>query len=65
MLLFFIITFKLTYRVLYVYYFQINFFLESTDILLLQIVYDCGGHRGRDRLVIGFTTTNAISAYHH
>ena len=65
MLLFFIITFKLTYRVLYVYYFQINFFLESTDILLLQIVYDCGGHRGCDRLVIGFTTTYAISAYHH
>jgi hypothetical protein len=65
MLLFFIITFKLTYRVLYVYYFQIIFFLESTDILLLQIVYDCGGHRGRDCLVIGFTTTYAISAYHH
>jgi hypothetical protein len=23
------------------------------------------GHRGRDRIVVGFTTTNAISAYHH
>jgi hypothetical protein len=23
------------------------------------------GSRGRDRMVVGFTTTNAISAYHH
>ena len=23
------------------------------------------GHRGRDRIVVGFTTTHAISAYHH
>ena len=23
------------------------------------------GHRGHDRMVIGFTTTCAISAYHH
>ena len=25
----------------------------------------CRGHRGRDRMVIGFITTYAISAYHH
>jgi len=24
-----------------------------------------GGRRGRDRMVCGFTTTIAISAYHH
>jgi len=24
-----------------------------------------GGCRGRDRMVVGFTTTYAISAYHH
>ena len=24
-----------------------------------------GGHRGSDRMVVGFTTTCAISAYHH
>jgi hypothetical protein len=24
-----------------------------------------GGDRGRDRMVVGFTTTCAISAYHH
>ena len=23
------------------------------------------GHRGRGRMVVGFTTTYAISAYHH
>jgi hypothetical protein len=23
------------------------------------------GHRGRDRMVVGFTTTCVISAYHH
>jgi len=24
-----------------------------------------GGRRGRDRMVVGFTTTYAIGAYHH
>jgi len=24
-----------------------------------------GGRRSRDRMVVGFTTTRAISAYHH
>jgi len=24
-----------------------------------------GGRSGRDRMVVGFTTTYAISAYHH
>jgi hypothetical protein len=24
-----------------------------------------GGRRSRDRMVVGFTTTYAISAYHH
>jgi hypothetical protein len=24
-----------------------------------------GGHRGRDHMVVGFTTTYAISDYHH
>ena len=23
------------------------------------------GHRGRERMVVGFTTTYAFSAYHH
>jgi len=25
----------------------------------------CGGRRGRDRMVVGFTTIYAISSYHH
>jgi len=24
-----------------------------------------GGHRGRDRMVVGFTTTCSISVYHY
>ena len=26
---------------------------------------DTGGSRGRNRMVVGFTTTYEISAYHH
>ena len=33
--------------------------LHSEDILFLR------GHRGRDCMVVGFTTTYAISAHHH
>ena len=33
-------------------------------ILLFIVVYNVG-RRGRDRMVVGFTTTYAISAYHH
>jgi len=29
------------------------------------IIYDFGGHHGRDRMLVGFTATYAISAYHH
>jgi len=28
-------------------------------------IFQQGGRRGRDRMVVGFTTTCAISAYHH
>ena len=31
----------------------------------LQLLYAVGGRRGRDRMVVGFTTTYAVSAYHH
>ena len=27
--------------------------------------YTLGGRRGRDRMVVGFTTTYAISTFHH
>jgi hypothetical protein len=37
-------------------------------ILIVHIELDFyrgGGRRGHDRMVVGFTTTYAISAYHH
>jgi hypothetical protein len=41
----------------------------STDNLLIMIKVtspmQLWGHRGHDRMVVGFTTTCAISAYHH
>ena len=37
-----------------------------TDIItFLTCVKTSRGSRGRDRMVVGFTTTSAISAYHH
>ena len=30
-----------------------------------MLSFKCGGRRGRERIVVGFTTTYAISAYHH
>jgi len=32
---------------------------------LRQLYYILGGRRGRDRMVVGFITTYAISVYHH
>jgi hypothetical protein len=32
---------------------------------LIQIILLFGNHHGRDRMVVGFTTNYAISAYHH
>jgi len=30
-----------------------------------QMTMDMRGRRGRDRMVVGFTNTSAICAYHH
>jgi len=35
------------------------------DIFVMSYLYNVGGHCGRDRMVVGFTTTCVISAYHH
>jgi len=35
----------------------------STDFLCCIHLHE--GRHGRDRMVVGFTTTHAISAYHH
>ena len=43
--------------------------LHRIKVFFLVIYYIItlfyGGRRGRDRMVVGFTTTYAISAYHH
>jgi hypothetical protein len=31
----------------------------------ISAIEESRGSRGRDRMVVGFTTTYAISAYHH
>ena len=33
--------------------------------MLFIFTISLGGHHGRDRMVVGFTITYAISAYHH
>ena len=41
---------------------------DIEDVGIIQtsnIVQLCRGRRGRDRMVVGFTTTYAISDYHH
>jgi hypothetical protein len=35
------------------------------NILNVCRTFICRGRRGRDRMVVGFITTYAISAYHH
>jgi hypothetical protein len=37
----------------------------STRLDYMYYLKFIGGGRGRDRMVVGFITTNAISAYHH
>jgi len=39
----------------------IKFINAIADFLLLRM----RGRRGRDRMIVGFTTTYAISTYHH
>jgi len=47
---------------------QINiFFYERLDLVVSDVnekLYS-RDHRGRDRMVVGYTTTYAIGAYHH
>jgi len=42
------------------------YFVSTNSEIILIITYKEGpGLRGRDRMVVGFTTTCAISANHH
>jgi hypothetical protein len=43
----------------------INILYHKSYYCLLDIIITGGGSRSRDRMVVGFTTICAISAYHH
>jgi hypothetical protein len=54
------------------YFFRVEFVSLNIDLCfistieLLTLSYNiAGGRRGRDRMVVGFITTYAISAYYH
>ena len=56
-----------------VYLFDSHAFLDQSKNIAMTPIYDCltcskwhhRGHHGCDRMVVGFTTTCAISTYHH
>jgi len=39
--------------------------MKKNHVICNNILSLLRGHRGRDRMVVGFTVTCAISAYHH
>jgi hypothetical protein len=42
-----------------------NIYDRFTTITCFPKIFSISGRRGHDRMVVGFTTTCAISAYHH
>jgi len=40
-------------------------FYRNYLLMLCELHCNARGRRGHDRMVVGFTTTYAISAYHH
>jgi hypothetical protein len=44
---------------------KVGILLESNVYPVYRSPYTLGGHCGRDLMIVGFTTTCAISAYHH
>jgi hypothetical protein len=42
-----------------------RYFVLAADCITVNPVYEGRGCHGCDRMVVGFTTTCAISAYHH
>jgi len=49
-------------RLLYIFH---QFFYSSSIGKHMTKTKLAGAHRGHDRMAVGFTTTYAISAYHH
>jgi hypothetical protein len=43
----------------------ICFSIYEMDVWIIVFIITCWCRRGRDRMVVGFTATNAISADHH
>jgi hypothetical protein len=41
------------------------FIVKTYFVYFVSIPLSSNGRRGRDRTVVGFTTTSAIGAYHH
>ena len=44
--------------------------INTVKVICIIVIYQyinsrCRGHLGRARMVVGFTTTYAINAYHH
>jgi len=44
---------------------KIERLVASIEVFFIEHYICDRGHRGRDRMVVGFTTTYAISAYQH
>ena len=44
---------------------QEKLIVDGRPKLNITLYQNEGGRRGRDRMVVGFTTNCAISAYHH
>jgi hypothetical protein len=40
-------------------------FHNVPNILILLLTLECGGRRGHDSMVVGFSTTYAIGAHYH
>ena len=54
---------NLTRKKNYIHYHHWKQLFEKLQVL--TSFHYCGGRRGRDRMILGYTTTYAISAYHH
>ena len=51
------------FSIVYLYcYYKCVLVMHAEDLILLLCI---PGRHGRDRMVVGFTTTHAISTFHH
>jgi hypothetical protein len=50
---------------MFFFFFFVFFFMKFCVYCVVFLVCLCRGRRDRARVIVGFTTTCAISAYHH